>query len=118
MKNVVQNYSYTGLPSSFEYFAATELEMWKLCQEEAFTEKMRNKEATYLFQLQEEWKRREDERQSVFTQKVSVTVEMKSTRVQTLGTYHSTTYMYHNGKRGRIFWVEEYSTFQILSLRI
>ena len=44
--------------------------MWKLSQEEAFAEKMKAKEADYLHRLGEEWKKREEERQRVFTQKV------------------------------------------------
>lgn len=62
----------SGLPSSSEYFAAMELEMWKLSQEETFTESMKSKEAEYLCRLGEEWKKREEERQRVFTQKVHV----------------------------------------------
>ncbi|CAI8031849.1 Centrosomal protein of 120 kDa, partial [Geodia barretti] len=58
-----------GLPSASEYLAATELEMWKASEEETFTKEMKKKEACYLFQLQEEWERREKERQAVFTQK-------------------------------------------------
>ena len=61
---------YTGPPSASEYVAAAELERWKIAQEENFTEQMKVKEASYLFQLQEEWKRREEERQKLFTQKV------------------------------------------------
>jgi centrosomal protein CEP120 len=60
---------FTGLPSASEYLAATELEVWKASQEETFTKEMKKKEACYLFQLQEEWERREKERQTVFTQK-------------------------------------------------
>lgn len=62
----------SGLPSSSEYLAAMELEMWKLSQEETFTENMKSKEAEYLCRLGEEWKKREQERQRVFTQKVHV----------------------------------------------
>ena len=65
---------FTGLPSASEYLAATELEVWKASQEETFTKEMKKKEACYLFQLQEEWERREKERQTVFTQKVIVYV--------------------------------------------
>ena len=61
---------FTGLPSASEYLAATKLEMWKASEEETFTKEMKKKEACYLFQLQEEWERREKERQAVFTQKV------------------------------------------------
>jgi hypothetical protein len=61
----------TSLPSSSEYLAAMELEMWKLSQEETFANKMKAKEAEYLHRLGEEWKKREEERQKVFTQKVS-----------------------------------------------
>lgn len=61
-----------GLPSSSEYLAAMELEMWKLSQEETFTENIKSKEAEYLCRLGEEWKKREEERQRVFTEKVIV----------------------------------------------
>lgn len=71
---VVHTYMYlapvSGLPNSSEYLAAMELEMWKLSQEETFTENMKNKEAKYLCSLGEEWKKREEERQRVFTKKV------------------------------------------------
>lgn len=46
--------------------------MWKLSQEETFTENMKSKEAEYLCRLGEEWKKREEERQRVFTEKVIV----------------------------------------------
>ena len=65
----------TSLPSSSEYLAAMELEMWKLSQEETFANKMKAKEAEYLHRLGEEWKKREEERQKVFTQKVIVMMD-------------------------------------------
>ena len=63
--------SSLGLPSSSEYLAAMELEMWKLSQEEAFGNQLRTKEREYLHKLGEEWRKREAERQKVFTQKVA-----------------------------------------------
>ena len=63
-----------GLARSSDYCAAMELEMWKLSQEETFANKMKAKEAEYLHRLGEEWKKREEERQKVFTQKVCVIV--------------------------------------------
>ena len=62
--------SVTELPKSREYLAAVELEMWKLSQEEHFLEGMKAKEMVYLHQIGEEWRRREEERQWVFVQKV------------------------------------------------
>ena len=44
--------------------------MWKLSQEETFADKIRAKEAQYLQELGEEWKRRENERQKLLTEKV------------------------------------------------
>ena len=64
-----------GLARSSEYCAAMELEMWKLSQEETFANKMKAKEAEYLHRLGEEWKKREEERQKVFTQKVYVLLD-------------------------------------------
>ena len=61
-----------GMPSTAEYMTAMELEMWKVSEEEAFTANMKMKEALYLRQLQDEWRRREEERQRVFTHKVII----------------------------------------------
>ena len=46
--------------------------MWKLSQEEQFIKGIKAKETEYLHQLEEEWRRREEERQSVFMQKVCI----------------------------------------------
>ena len=59
-----------GLPDSHEYFAAMELEMWKLSQEQMFNVKMKGKEAEYLNKLGEEWEKKEEERQNILTDKV------------------------------------------------
>lgn len=60
----------TGLQNSSEYVAAMELEVWKLSQEETFAETMKTKGTDYLRRLGDEWRKREEERQKVFTQKV------------------------------------------------
>ena len=57
--------------------------MWKLSQEEIFSNKMKAKEAEYLHRLGEEWKKREEERQKVFTQKVHV-IAMLDTHAHTI----------------------------------
>lgn len=62
----------TGLQNSSEYVAAMELEVWKLSQEETFAETMKTKGTDYLRRLGDEWRKREEERQKVFTQKVRV----------------------------------------------
>ena len=49
-----------------------ELEMWKLSEEEAYREQLRSKEVAYLSKLGEEWRKREVERQKIFTQKVAL----------------------------------------------
>ena len=54
--------------------------MWKLSQEETFANEMKAKEAEYLHRLEKEWKKREEERQKVFTQKVHV-IALLDTRV-------------------------------------
>ena len=65
-------YTSTVLPNSLEYRAAMELEMWKLSEEEAYREQLRSKEVAYLSKLGEEWRKREVERQKIFTQKVAL----------------------------------------------
>lgn len=47
-----------------------ELELWKLSQEEQFIKGIKAKETEYLHQLGEEWRKREEERQHMFMQKV------------------------------------------------
>ena len=65
-----------GAPNSDEYITAVELEMWKLSQEEEFAEKMRVKEAEYLQKLGKEWRKREEQRQMIFTEKVLIMICM------------------------------------------
>lgn len=60
------------LPNSLEYQAAMELEMWKLSEEENYREQLKSKEVAYLNKLGEEWRKREAERQKIFTQKVAL----------------------------------------------
>ncbi|BFY97039.1 hypothetical protein BsWGS_00079 [Bradybaena similaris] len=54
--------------SSAEYQAAVELELWKENQEKEFERQMKQKEATYMKALADEWKKRDTERE-ILTQK-------------------------------------------------
>ena len=84
-------YTHLGLPNSHEYIAAMELEMWKLSQEEIFTDRMKAKEAEYLHKLGKVWQKREEERQKILTEKV----RRIKCNIRTKNTMHTTNFSTH-----------------------
>lgn len=67
-----------------EYQAAVELELWKENQEKTFENQLKQKEASYMKALAEEWKKRDKEREIIMKKKLAEYAQLEEQLRKTL----------------------------------
>lgn len=66
------NRSPNDIRQTSEYRTALELELWKAKEEERFKNALKHREQKMLMVFAQEWKRREEERESIYKKKVNL----------------------------------------------